>query len=138
MSDLGAYLTAINKTKKNIMRDPNVDPSVISGYPAFIVRRLLSYHPDAVLSANEMNQFLHLDGQLEFEFFLYQLPKKSRFAKLHTIPMIDDLKLIKKHYNYNDERALEVLMLHSKEDLELLRKHYQPGGVVKNSKKDLD
>ena len=45
------YLKSINATKKNIM----VDDITESEYNAFIINRGLSFFPDTVRYANEMN-----------------------------------------------------------------------------------
>ena len=45
------YLKAINITKKDVM----VDDIAENNYNSFIVNRSLSYFPDTVLFANEMN-----------------------------------------------------------------------------------
>src|ERR1700733_4644817 len=80
MPALGDYLTSINKTKINIIRESE-DPRAAADYPAFLVRRLLSYHLDSVLFANEVNKLPNLDSQLQYEYLLNVLPKKNRYAK---------------------------------------------------------
>ena len=60
------YLNAINTTKKDIM----VDDIAEKGYNSFMVNRGLSYFADTVLYANEMNKHHHLDGRLQFDFFI--------------------------------------------------------------------
>lgn len=132
MADLGAYLTSINKTKTNIMREPQGgDATPITAYPAFIVRRLLSYHPDAIAAANMMNMYSHLDNQLQYEFLLYFLPKKNRFARMEKANKDENIELLKRHYNYSEEKAIDVLALHSEKYLQDLRASYQEGGVKK-------
>ena len=129
--DLGLYLTSINKTKQNVMRAPDAEPNVVSAYPAFLVRRLLSYHADAILLANEMNMLPHLDNDLQYEFLLYGLPKKNRFAKMQKTVTPENLELVKSFYNYSDEKALEVLHLHTDADFDRMRAHLDEGGVIK-------
>lgn len=129
-SKLGDYLTSINKSKVNLMRDdPNVDPKTITGYPAFMIRRLMSYHMDTVLSANELNMLPHLDNQMQYEYLLYAVPKKNRYATTHKVQPSETIDLIKRFYNYNDEKALEVASLHSDKDFERMREHLSEGGL---------
>lgn len=130
-SKLGDYLTSINKTKHNVMRDPDAEPSVITGYPAFMIRRLMSYHMDAVLFANEMNKLPHLDNQMQYEFLLYAVPKRNRYATTHKAQNPDAVDLIKRYYNYSDEKALEVLGLHTQEDFARMTEHLSEGGIVR-------
>jgi hypothetical protein len=131
MADLGAYLTAINKTKENIMRDPDAEPQVITQYPAFLVRRLLSYHMDAALYANEMNQLPTLDNQMQFEYLLNVLPKKNRFSKTHKVQNPETLDLIKRYYQYSDAKALEVMSLHTEDDFARIKAALAEGGVIR-------
>ena len=54
------YLNAINTTKKDIM----VDDVAEKAYASFMVNRGLSYFPDTILFANEMNVNHHIDHRL--------------------------------------------------------------------------
>lgn len=133
-SKLGDYLTSINKSKVNVMRDPNADPKTITGYPAFMIRRLMSYHMDTVLLANEMNILPHLDNQMQYEYLLYAVPKKNRYATTHKVQPSETIDLIKRFYNYNDEKALEVLDLHTQSDLLVIAEYLSEGGIINESK----
>ena len=130
-SKLGDYLTSINKTKTNVMRDPSADPKTITGYPAFMIRRLMSYHMDTVLLANEMNMLPHLDNQMQYEFLLYSVPKKNRYATTHKVQTSETIELIKRFYNYNDEKALEVAGLHTDVDIARMKEQLSEGGLVR-------
>lgn len=127
---LGDYLTCINKSKENIMRAPDAEPQVINGYPAFMIRRLLSYHMDAVLYANELNMVPHLDNQMQFEYLLAAIPKRNRYGTTHKVQNPDALDLIKRYYGYSDEKALAVLSLHNDTDLANIREALSEGGVI--------
>jgi hypothetical protein len=134
MADLGAYLKSINTTKKNVMRDTETDdPKVISGFPAFLVRRLLSYHMDAIFEANEMNCLPHLDNQLQYEYLLHILPKKNRWSKMQKIVVPETLELVKNYYKFSNEKALEVLALHTEEDFARMRAHLSEGGEFRET-----
>ena len=133
-SKLGDYLTSINKSKVNVMRDPNADPKTITGYPAFMIRRLMSYHMDTVLLANEMNILPHLDNQMQYEYLLYAVPKKNRYATTHKVQPSETIDLIKRFYNYNDEKALEVVMLHTDVDFARMKEHLSEGGVINDKR----
>lgn len=134
-ADLGLYLTSINSTKKNVMRDPEADPSVVTQYPSFIINRLLSYHQDAVLIVNAINMLPFLDKQLQYEFLLHGLPKGKRFAKLQKAVTQDNVDLVKKYYGYSTEKAIEVLELHSEEDFRRMSAEMSEGGVLREKNK---
>jgi hypothetical protein len=128
---LGDYLTSINKSKKNLMREPDVEPQVITGYPAFMIRRLMSYHQDVVLNANEMNMLPNLDNQMQYEYFLHSVPKKNRYATTHKVQNPDTVELLKQFYNYSDAKALEVMSLHTEADFARMRAHLSEGGIIR-------
>ena len=129
---IGDYLRAINTSKENFMRTGN-DPKDITGYPSFFVRQLLSYHQDAILIANEINltQAHGLDNQLQFEYLLAALPKKNRFAKKIKAEKPENLELIKRYYNYSDEKAMEVIGLLTDADFKQMEASLSEGGRMK-------
>ena len=74
------FLNAINLTKKDLFAE---DPLSEKDYAPFIVNRGLSYFPDTVLYANEMNRNAHIAKDWQFSFFLNTITKKKRFSKWH-------------------------------------------------------
>lgn len=113
------------------MREPDVDPQVITQYPGFIVNKLLSYHQDCVLVVNAINKLSFLDTQLQYEFLLHALPKKKRYSKLHKGINPENLDLLKEYYGYSTAKAMEVLALHSEEDFDQMRECMAEGGVIR-------
>jgi len=118
------YINAINNTKKDIM----VDDIAESKYTPFMVNRSLSYFPDTVLYANEMNINHHLDHRLQFDFFINIVKKKKRFSKWSKPEEISDLNVVKEYYGYSNEKAKSVLSLFTDEHLTELRKRIHKGG----------
>ena len=101
------YVKAINTTKKNIM----VDDITESEYQPFLINRSLSYFPDTVLYANEMNLNSHLPARLQFDFFINIIKKRNRFSKWFKPIEIQRIEVIKEYYGYSDEKAKSVLSL---------------------------
>jgi hypothetical protein len=132
---LGDYLTAINSSKKNIIRDADDPVEAAKKYPAYIINRLLSYHADAVLIINALNKLPQLDNQLQFEFLLHGLPKKKRFSKLHKVVTPENVDLMKKYYKYSTNKAIEVLDLHTPEQIDAIRAQLSEGGTATKKKK---
>tara|TARA_B110000977_G_scaffold19258_1_gene23203 strand:- start:6774 stop:7151 length:378 start_codon:yes stop_codon:yes gene_type:complete len=118
------YINAINNTKKDIM----VDDIAESKYTPFMVNRSLSYFPDTVLYANEMNIQHHIDNRLQFDFFINIVKKKKRFSKWSKPEEISDLNVVKEYYGYSNEKAKSVLSLFTDEHLTELRKRIHKGG----------
>ena len=70
MSNPFVYLKAINN-KENIIHD-DLDEK---GYEPFLMNRSLSYFPDTVLLANEMNLASHIDSKLQNDFLINTIRK---------------------------------------------------------------
>lgn len=118
------YANAINYTKKNIM----VDDIAEKAYNSFMINRQLSYFPDTVLAANEMNRYHHLDNRLQFDFFINIIRKRKRFSKWYKPETISDLEVVKKYYGYSNEKAHQVLTLLSTEQINELKRKVMTGG----------
>ena len=118
------FVNAINYTKKNIM----IDDITEKAYAPYIVNRQLSYFPDTVLAANEMNRNHHLDNRLQFDFFINIVRKRKRFSKWYKPETISDLDAVKKYYGYSNEKARQVLTLLSPEHINELKRKVTTGG----------
>ena len=123
------YTNSINYTKKDIM----VDDIAEKGYNPFIINRALSYFPDTVLAANEMNKHSHLDNRLQFDFFINIVRKKKRFSKWFKPEIVSDLDAVKKYYGYSNQKARQVLTLLSTEQLNELKNKVVKGGRKQNN-----
>ena len=120
------YLNAINTSKENLFEN---DPQAGKDYDAFIVNRGLSYFPDTVFYANQMNQHAGLDKDMQFFFFLNIISKKKRFSKWSKKdPASEDLKLVKEYYGYSSEKAAEALKILSKDNLIMIKEKLHKGG----------
>lgn len=120
------YLNAINTTKKDLMRE---DPLSEKDYVAFMINRGLSYFPDTVMYANEMNKYASIPKRWQFDFYLNSIKPKKRFSKwAKKDENSDDVKLIMQVYNYSAEKASNVLDILTKEQLASLRQSYSHGG----------
>jgi hypothetical protein len=121
------YINAINYTKKDIM----VDDIAEKEYNAFLVNRTLSYFPDTILYANEMNTKHHIDSRLQFDFFINIIKKRKRFSKWAKPIEIENLQLIKEYYGYSNEKAKSALSLMSNEQIDKLKQRINKGGKRK-------
>ena len=118
------YLNAINYTKQNVMVDDLAEKS----YNSFMVNRGLSYFPDTVLMANEMNQHAHIDNRLQFDFFINIVRKKKRFSKWNKPETVSDVEVVKQYYGYSNEKARQVLTLLTSDQIDELKKKVYKGG----------
>lgn len=125
------FLNAINETKANVM----VDDITEKQYPPYMVNRGLSFHPDTVMQANEMNQNYHLDSRLQFDFLINSISRKRRFGKWLKATASEDLLIVKEHYGYSNEKARSALTILSSDQLnELKQKHFKGGRSTNKSK----
>ena len=123
------YLNAINYSKKNLM---NTDDEMVERkYPAYVVNRCMSYFPDTILHANEMNRLCHLDNEMQFTYYLHSLRKRKRFSKWLKKEESDDLSIVKQYFGYNNKRAEEALSILSDIDIQSIRAEMNTGGVNK-------
>ena len=118
------YANAINYTKKDIMVDDITEKS----YSSYMINRQLSYFPDTVLAANEMNRNHHLDNRLQFDFFINIVRKRKRFSKWHKPETVSDLEAVKKYYGYSNEKARQVLSLLTTDQINELKRKVMTGG----------
>tara|TARA_E500000305_G_C3959892_1_gene206519 strand:- start:298 stop:675 length:378 start_codon:yes stop_codon:yes gene_type:complete len=118
------YINSINYTKKNII----VDDITEKDYIPFIVNRTLSYFPDTVLMANEMNRYPHLDKLLQFQFLINIVRKRKRFSKWLKPISESDIEAVKEYYGYSNQKARQALSLLSPEKIGIIKKKVNKGG----------
>ena len=123
---LSAWLYSINQTKKNMMDE---DPSLENSYPSWIINKCLSSFTDTVLFANEMNMNYHISKRMQYDFFINSLRPRKRFSPWSKKESVDYLEDIKEYYGYSYTKALEVIRILPKSDLEKIRKLLHKGGT---------
>ena len=123
---LGDWLYSINQSKKNLMEQ---DPKLEKSYPSWIINKCLSSFTDTVLFANEMNMSSHVDKRLQYDFFINSLRPRKRFSPWSKKESVDYLEDIKEYYGYSYTKALEVIRILPKSDLEKIRKLLHKGGT---------
>jgi|TARA_B110000093_G_C12908223_1_gene383514 hypothetical protein len=118
------FLKSINDTKKNIMELPEHEKM----YVPFVTNRSLSYFPDTVLLANEMNRYHHIDSKLQYQFLINIVRKRKRFSKWVKPEIENDIESVKEYYGYSNDKARQVLRLLSSEQLTIIRDKVNKGG----------
>jgi hypothetical protein len=119
------YINAINFTKQNLFEDPQANKD----YNAWIVNKGLSYFPDTLLYANEMNRHYGIPKDWQFSFLLNSITKKKRFSKWSKKETISEsLRLVKEYYGYSNEKAKQALSVLSDEQLAMIEQKLYKGG----------
>ena len=126
MTELKDWLNSINHTKKNLIDE---DPSIEKEYPPYIINRCFSGHLDAVLFANEMNNYNLLSKKMQYDFFINILRTKKRFSPWIRKDKIKDLDYVKRYYGYSNEKALQVLKILTKQQLNFIKSKFEIGGT---------
>jgi hypothetical protein len=125
---LSAYLKSINKDKKK-MEDLDEDfETVKKKYSPFVVNRCLSFFPDTIMQANNMNSNHHLDKEVQYEYLRSSIRPRSRYSPWEKKGSHADLDLIKEYFGYSNSKAYQVLDLLSEEDLNEMREELSVGG----------
>ena len=119
------FVNAINYSKNDVM----VDDITEREYNSFVTNRSLSYFPDTVLLANEMNRYHHIDNRLQFDFLINIVIKKRRFSKWIKPETVSDVEVVKEYYGYSNEKAKQALTLLTNEQIDLLKKKVYKGGT---------
>jgi hypothetical protein len=119
------YLNAINQTKENLI----VDELSEKEYVPFVVNKGLSYFPDTILYANEMNRLYLLDNKPQFLYLLNSIRPRKRFGKWHKNELTDDLKIISEYFGYSYAKAKQIQNLISSDQLNTMKEKLQKGGM---------
>ena len=139
MADLfKEILPDINHGHKNLIRTGDMEESEF-GKNSFIINRALSMNVDTILYVNEMNVRYQLDPLLQYDYFINSLRQKKRWSKwAKATGSSPNLELIKSYYNYNEQRAREVLDLLTESELEAIRLKFSKGGAdAKSTKQEI-
>jgi hypothetical protein len=119
------FINAINISKENLFRDPQANKD----YNAWIVNKGLSYFPDTVLYANEMNFHRSIPKEWQFQFLLNSISKKKRFSKWSKKDTrTETLSLVMEYFGYSEEKAKQALSILSNDQLAMIQEKLYKGG----------
>jgi len=119
------FVNSINDTKVNII----VDEWSEREYNPFIVNKALSFAPDTVIYVNEMNSRPHLEKALQYNFLINIIRKKKRFNKWIKKEKIEAIDIVKEYYGYNTEKARQVILILSDDQIQTIKKRLYKGGA---------
>ena len=106
----------INFDKKRVITSTNEKQ-----YNAFMVNRSLSYFPETVLYAQEMNMAGHLDPLMQHDYLFHTIRKGKRFSKWAKEDRSKEIELIAEYYSYSYNKAKEAYTLLSKEQVSMIK-----------------
>jgi hypothetical protein len=119
------FVNAINSTKENLFEDPQAEKD----YKSFLINRSLSYFPDTIMYANEMNQYSSLPNYQQFAYYINIVARKKRFSKwAEKESKSDDLEAVCSYYGYSKHRGKDVLDMLTTEQLNYIKEKQYTGG----------
>jgi hypothetical protein len=111
------FVKSVSNTKHDITED---NPEIIEYYNPYIVNRALSYFPDTVLLANDLNLYHNVPLISQYYYYMGSIRKRNRFAKWEKPKKDTDIILIQKIYNVRMEVAKQYRKLISDKDMKKL------------------
>ena len=118
-------IKAITLTKENLITDDVSEKA----YNAFMVNRGLSYFPDTLLYAQEMNLNHHLDNKLQFSYLINTIRKGKRFSKWHKPTKNADFSAVQEYYGYNHKKTEAAMSILSGEQIDAIKQKQEKGGI---------
>ena len=118
------FANSINHSKENLITDDWSEKQ----YNPFIVNKAMSYGPDTVIAANEMNSRPHLSHKMQYDFLLNVVRSKKRYNKWLKPEKEENIEIVKEYFGYSNTKAQEALRLLSDKDLGELRSRLNKGG----------
>ena len=102
-------------------------------YNPFLTNRGLSYFPDTIFHSQEMNILHHLDKKLQYDYLFNSIRKAKRFSKWSKKDNSKDVDVIIEYFGYSRRRAEEALTILSSDQVKLIKKKLDKGGVAKDA-----
>lgn len=123
------FVKSINEKTGHILAD---NGDLERQYNAFLVNRGLSFTPDTILAANEMNAVPFLDKRLQYDYLYGIVKKKRRYSKWIKAEEDDIEDLIVEHYGVSRRRAMEYASMMTDQDVAEIKAKMNKGGARKS------
>ena len=108
-------IASVSHTKKRL-----IDYDNEKEYNAFLTNRGLSFYPDTIMYAQEMNQLAHLPGVMQYDYYFNALRPRKRWSKWHKNNDEKIIKVVMEYFDYSRVKALQALRILSPKDLETI------------------
>lgn len=121
------FVESVSLTKKNLLDQGRSEGE----YVPFLTNRALSYHADAVLYANELNQNHHLDRRLQYDFLRAALRPRTRRGSWSRPDDKAEVEALGWYYGLGPDKARIALTImspdHVKTIIDIKKDHDQHG-----------
>ena len=119
------FINSINYTKEDII----VADWSERQYNSYVINRGLSFGPDTIIQANEMNSRPHLDKKLQYQFLINIIRPRKRYNKWLKAEKIESIEVIKTYYGYSTDKARQALSILNPEQIDKLKQKLKKGGL---------
>jgi len=118
------FVKSINQTKKDLFTDPEV---LETDYISYVVNKSLSYFPETILYANEINRYSFVDNKLQYHYLLNTVRPGKRFTKWVKRENKEDIEAVKEYYGYSTEKADQALTILTIDNLNYIKQKLKSG-----------
>ena len=119
------FVEAASFTKEDIIRNGDAEER---DYNAFIVNKALSFFPDSVFDAQEMNREYILDPIMQFDYLRLSLRKRKRFSKWFKKIDNENIEIVSQTFDMNINKSKSALKALTDEQLDAIKSHLKRGG----------
>lgn len=119
------FINSINYTKEDLV----IDDWSEKQYNSYVINRGLSFGPDTIIQANEMNSRPHLDKKLQYQFLINIIRPRKRYNKWLKADKIEAIEVIKTYYGYSTDKARQALSILNPEQIDKLKQKLKKGGL---------
>lgn len=123
---LSDYLNAINVNKEPLLDESETYSK--QSYPPFVVTRCLSYFPDTLFAANEVNIRPHMDSKMHFDFLRGAVRPRKRFSKWLKREEDERVMALVEYYGFSSRKAREALTVLTEEQISQIVASTSKGG----------
>jgi hypothetical protein len=123
------FVKSINEKTGHILAE---NGEMEKQYNPFLVNRGLSFTPDTILAANEMNAVPFLDKRLQYDYLYSTVRKKKRYSKWIKAEQDEVEDLIVEYYGVSRRRASEYASLLTDKDVAEIKAKTNKGGAKKS------
>jgi hypothetical protein len=123
------FIKAVSETKENLISGTDNDELAEKSYNPFIVNRGLSFYPDTILYANEVNRYPLLDKKPQFLYLLNTLRPRKRYTKWLKEEKNEEIEIVSEYYGYSRSKAKDVIKILSSDQLKIIKTQLEKGGA---------
>ena len=124
--NLSDFLTSINTSKEDLLEK---EPISEKEYLPFVVNKCLSYFPDTIFYANQINIRHGLDKKMQYDYLRLSVSKRKRFSKWFKEDKDDNIKTIQEYYGWSYRKAKDCLGCLTETELKTMKDSLKTGGV---------